>query len=118
MKRGEFSTSARVATFLTVLSDFNIELHHISGIYNLPSDFHSRNPVECNSSSCQICSYIEESENSKVRSISINEILSGNKNLLYTNRITWKKLQMECPDLRRVHAYLSQGTRPSTKNTK
>ena len=25
---------------------------------------------------------------------------------------------MECPDLRKAHAYLSQGTRPSTKNTK
>ena len=25
---------------------------------------------------------------------------------------------MECPDLRKAHSYLSQGTRPSTKNTK
>ena len=25
---------------------------------------------------------------------------------------------MECPDLRKAHTYLSQGTRPSTKNTK
>ena len=62
MKHGEFSTSARVATFLTILSDYNIELHHIAGNYNLPSDFHSCNPLICNSSSCQVCSFIEESE--------------------------------------------------------
>ena len=36
----------------------------------------------------------------------------------YSNRVAWKKLQMECPDLRRTHGFLSQGTRPSTKNTK
>ena len=118
MKRGEFSSSARVATFLTVLSDFNIELHHISGTYNLPSDFFSRNPMDCDSSSCQICSYVSESENAAVRSVTINDILSGKTKLPYTNRSTWKKLQMECPDLRRTHAHLSQGTRPSTKNTK
>ena len=118
MKRGEFSTSARVATFLTILSDFNVELHHIAGSYNLPSDFHSRNPIACNSSSCQVCTYITESETSSVRSVTAQEIISGQKNLPCTNRSTWKKLQMDCPDLRRVHAYLSQGTRPSTKNTK
>lgn len=118
MCRGEFSASARVATFLTTLSDHHVELHHIAGNYNLPSDFHSRNPISCNSSSCQICTYISESETSAVRVVSAEEILSGQKNLPYTNRQTWKSLQMEDPDLRRVHAFLSQGTRPSTKNTK
>lgn len=118
MCRGEFSASARVATFLTTLSDHNVDLHHIAGSYNLPSDFHSRNPMTCNSSSCQICTYISESENSAVRVVSADEILSGQKNLPYTNRLTWKSLQIEDPDLRRLHAYLSQGTRPSTKNTK
>ena len=116
MKHGEFSTSACVATFLTILSDYNIELHHIAGNYNLPSDFHSHNPLICNSS--QACSFIEESETSPVRLITSNEVISGQKNLPYTNRTTWKSLQMECPDLRKAHAYLSQGTRPSTKNTK
>ena len=36
----------------------------------------------------------------------------------YANRNTWKKLQMECPDLRRTHGFLSQGPCPSSKNTK
>ena len=56
MTRGEFSTSARIATFLSHLSQYDIELHCISGQMNLPSDFHSRNPQPCDSpSSCQIC---------------------------------------------------------------
>ena len=48
MQRGEFSTSARVATFLSNLSQHRVDLHFISGQMNLPSDFHSRNPPECN----------------------------------------------------------------------
>ena len=118
MCRGEFSASARVATFLTILSDLHVELHHIAGNYNLPSDFHSRNPTECSSSSCQICTYISDSESSAVRTITAEDVLSGQKNLPYTNRQSWRSLQMEDPDLRRVHGFLSQGTRPSTKNTK
>ena len=36
----------------------------------------------------------------------------------FLNRSTIKQLQMDCPDLRRVHAHLSQGTRPTTKRKK
>ena len=31
MRRGQFSTSARVATFMSALSQFNVEVQHISG---------------------------------------------------------------------------------------
>ena len=118
MRRGEFSTSARVATFMATLSEFNIEVQHISGLFNLPSDFLSRNPLECDSQNCQLCKFISETESSVVRAVSVKDVLGGRTAVPFSNRAAWKNLQMECPDLRRLHAHLSNGTRPTAKNTK
>ena len=117
MARGEFSTSARVATFLSTLSDLNVQLHHIKGEMNLPSDFHSRHPQRCESESCQICKFINQADDIAVRSVSVDEIISGQYDAPYANRSAWKSLQLECPDLRRVHAHLSKGTKPADKRT-
>ena len=118
MRRGEFSTSARVATFMSTLSELNVEVQHISGNVNLPSDFLSRNPMSCNSEHCQVCKFISESDSVVVRSISARDILAGRGAVPFTNRGAWKSLQSECHDLRRVHSHLSNGTRPSAKNSK
>ena len=48
----------------------------------------------------------------------MKDVLSGHQPVPFGNRGAWKKLQMECNDLRRVHAHLVNGTRPATKNTK
>ena len=37
--------------------------------------------------------------------------------LPFTTRSAWTDIQSECPDLRRTHAHLKQGTRPSKKLT-
>ena len=118
MRRGEFSTSARVATFMSALSQFNVEVQHISGSYNLPSDFLSRNPLNCESENCQLCRFITETEDSVVRGVAVKDVLSGHASVPFSNRTAWKNLQMECPDLRKVHAHLTNGTRPTAKNTK
>ena len=117
MQRGEFSTSARVATFLSYLSQHRVDLHFISGQMNLPSDFHSRNPPGCESASCQICKFVKESEDITVRSVTVEDILSGHGTVPYNNRNAWKSLQLECSDLRKVHAHLSKGTKPSPKKS-
>lgn len=117
LARGHFSASPRVATFLTVASRYQVQIQHLAGTSNLPSDFASRNPTECYEPSCQICSFIAELENSAVRATTVSDILSGTAKLPYTTRSAWLATQRECPDLRRVHAHLSQGTRPSRKLT-
>ena len=117
MTRGEFSTSARVSTFLSTVSEFNIEVHHISGEMNMPSDFHSRNPQDCSSDSCQVCKFLSAADNIAVCAVSVDAILSGQFDAPYANRMAWKSLQLECPDLRRVHAHLSKGTKPADKRT-
>ena len=118
MRRGQFSTSARVATFMSTLSEYNVEVQHISGSLNLPSDFLSRNPPSCESRSCQICKFIDDSDTAVVRHVSVQEVLAGHKSVPFANRGAWRTLQMECNDLRRVHAHLTNGTRPTAKNTK
>ena len=68
LSRGEFSTSARVSTFLSTLSRYNISLQYIPGSSNLPADYQSRNPAECSDKRCQVCKFIEECKNASVLS--------------------------------------------------
>ena len=93
MSRGKFSSSARVATFMSVLSEYNVELQHISGSVNLPSDYHSRNPPDCLNSSCQICKFIAESNDVVVKTVTVDDILSGRTKVPFANKQTWLTLQ-------------------------
>ncbi len=115
--RGEFSTSSRVTTFLSTLSRYQARLNHIAGAVNLPSDFASRNPIKCPQQDCQICKFIRETDQSVIRNVSTKDVLDGISVMPFTNRPAWKTTQLECPDLRRAHSHLTQGTRPSKKET-
>ena len=115
--RGEFSASPRVTSFLTTVSRYQVSLQHLAGKANLPSDFTSRNAPDCSEPTCQICTFVHEMEDSVVRSVSLQDILDKKSNLPFTTRSAWLQIQNDCPDLRRVHAHLKQGTRPSKKIT-
>ena len=115
MLRGEFSTSARVATFLSTLAQYNVELQHLKGSSNLPSDFQSRNPPMCVSGSCQICKFVSEISDSVVRRLTVEDILAGRAQVPYSNKGAWREIQQACQDLKRVFAYLSAGTRPTPR---
>ena len=103
---------------MSTLSQFNVEVQHIKGIYNLPSVFHSRHPAECDSYSCQICKFVSESDSVVVRGTSVDKIFAGQASVPYANHAFWKNVQMDCPDRRRVHAHLSQETHPNAKKSK
>ncbi len=115
--RGEFSSSPRVTSFLSIASRYQVTLQHLSGSANIPSDFASRNAPDCTEPSCQICTFIALMESSVVRTVTSEDIISGKSSLPYTSRNAWKSIQADCPDLRRVHAHLQCGTRPSKKST-
>ena len=83
---------ARVATFLSILSEFRIELKHLKGDMNIPSDFQSRNPPECISDLCQVCKFVAETSDSVVRKITVDEVLAGHVKVPYSNRGVWKDL--------------------------
>ena len=115
--RGQFSNSSRVTSFLSTVSRYNVQIQHIAGIANLPSDYSSRNPLICADGSCQICKFIHELEECPVRSITVSDVLNGNASMPFVTRASWLSAQQECKDLRRTHAHLCQGTRPSKKAT-
>ena len=115
--RGEFSASPRVSTFLSTVSRYQASVRHVSGSAILPSDFASRNAAPCEDDACQVCTFTRLTQDSVIRRTSIQDILSGNGHLPFTSRTAWLATQSECPDLRRTHAHLQQGTRPSKKLT-
>lgn len=110
--RGEFSASPRVSTFLSTASRFQASIRHISGQAILPSDFASRNAPDCDDPTCQICTFINQQEDSVVRHITTKDILDGPSKLPFTSRAAWLSIQSECSYLRRTAAHLRQGTRP------
>ena len=66
----------------------------------------SRNAPPCDDPRCQICSFVSQAEDSVVRPISFQRVLSGPVALPFTTRSVWLHTQQECPALRRVHSHL------------
>ena len=116
LRRGEFSASPRVTSFLSVVSHYQIDILHLAGSANIPSDFSSRNAPEFNNPQCQVCSFISITEDSVVRSTSSHDINSVSR-VPFTTHSSWIQIQSECPDLRRTNAHLQQATRSSKKLT-
>ena len=118
LSRGCFSSSLRVNTFLSIASCYNVNIRHLSGSANLPSDFSSRNAPQCIDPTCQICKFVEEIEESVVvNSVTVSDITSGKLKAPFTSRSAWLATQSECHDICKVIAHLKQGTRPSKKLT-
>ena len=115
LKKGQFSASARLSTFLSTVSRFQAVIQHISGAKNVPSDYLSRHPLNCDSPSCSICTWVSKTMDSVVQSLTVNDITEGRVTMPFTNRKTWSDLQDECKDLRKVKSFRQQGTNPSKK---
>ncbi len=94
-----------------------VQAYEKSGATILPSDFASRNAAPCEDKSCQICIFRRQTQDSVIRQASIQDIMSDDARLPFTSHTAWLSIQAECPDLRRTHAHLQQGTRPSKKLT-
>ena len=117
LKRGEFSMSARLSTFMSTTSRYNADVRHIPGSLNVVSDFSSRNPVTCPSpSSCAMCKFVAEEMNSVVQRITVEDILTGRAKVPWTNRTPWRDIQEECSTLRKVKFFKSRGTHPGKKS--
>ena len=107
LQRGEFSTSPRVTTFLSIASRYAVEIMHIKGTSNVFSDFASRHPVKCEADNCAVCEFVSETCNASVGEITVSDVLSGKTKIPYTTKSSWLKIQQLCPDLQRVRKYLN-----------
>ena len=116
LKRGEFSASSRLSTFLSAVSRYQAQVSHISGAVNLSADYASRQPLHCNSDSCSVCKFLSEVMDSVVQTITVDDVIQGRSRIPFTNRNTWIKVQEECNDLRKVIKFRKQGTTPNKKS--
>ena len=110
LQRGQFSSSPKVTTFLSAATRYSVEILHIPGSSNLFSDFASRNPVQCKSPQCAVCSFVEETISSSVGEISVTDVLSGKTKVPFATKASWLKIQQSCPDLTMVHKYITAST--------
>ena len=110
------SASPHVSTFLSE-SQYWVSVRHVSGSAILPSHFSSHNAAPCEDEACQVCAFTKLTQESVVRHISTQDILSGTKHLPFTSCTTWLTTRAKSTDLRRTRAHLQQGTPPSKKLT-
>ena len=116
LQRGEFSTSARLSSFLSSVSQYQAEIFHIPGNSNLLSDYASRHPLQCSSPKCSICKFVAEAMDSIVQSLSVEDVIEGRSALPFRNCNTCKDVEEECDTIRKIFSFKSHGTVPSRKS--
>ena len=107
-QRGAFSSSSRISSFLTGLSAMSVELRYTPGKVLYTSDYASRHPPKCNSTRCQICSFVQQWEDigdnaTRIRHLSVEDIKSGKSIMPLTQRKVWRNIQKRDP----VHTKLT-----------
>ena len=122
-KLGAFSTSARIATFLTTINSMNVEILHKAG-KNIPLvDYISRNPNTCSDTNCQICKFVEEhvqigDNTNKLNSIQIQDILSGKLNVPFLQRNSWIDVQHRDGTHIKLKTLIANSQAPERRKTK
>lgn len=113
LKQGLISTSSKVASFLSSLSENNIEIVHFPGSSTKVADFSSRNPLPCKEKRCQICSYAFEltqvGDMCNIMKVTVADLESGEYKLPLSEKPTWLKLQKEDDTHRRLHKLITSG---------
>ena len=122
-KMGAFSSSARIATFLTSISSMNIDIHHIPGKNLKLVDYISRHPNNCPNKSCQICKFVNEEAEigdnvSKLNSLQVQDILSGNVGIPFTQRQSWIEAQNRDKTHINLKELISTSQAPEKRKTK
>ena len=86
LKQGKFSTSSRIAAFLTTVNTYDVKLVHKAGKDIALTDYLSRHPAHCDNGKCQICEFAKdqvEIGNALVHKITVDEILDGKYTVPY-----------------------------------
>ena len=120
---GRFSSSPRIATFLSTLASFPIRVEHRSGAHMMITDHASRNPPPPCEGNCQLCKFIAEDavEGDLAGQIySIDEegkMEDGQENVPYLQLKTWRSLQSNDPVHTRLCSLIKSGQEPEKRRT-
>ena len=137
LSQGKFSSSKLINFILTGISELNLTFQHMSGKMgqNFADDHGSRNPIECSDrDNCKICTFVSDCANLVASHISLcvgknatligqitaeenknnlpQDIITGRKNIPFTNRKAMMFLQNQDPTLIRVRELLVAGEGP------
>ena len=93
LKKGKFSLSPRIQTFLNNMGKVSCDVQHISGKsgQNQIADFQSRNTANCTAEICQLCEYV----NQQADTIIDGKIATIQTDVPYSNRLSWKNVQSQ-----------------------
>lgn len=83
-----FSNSARVMTFLTAVSRYQVKVSHIAGEKIPFTDFASRNIVECSDKCCQVCKFVQEFSEQVVRSLTVHDVFQSQGMARYSKGVS------------------------------
>ena len=124
MKTGAFSSSARVASFLTGLSALTVEVVHKPGKEMITSDYNSRHPNSCSYDKCKICKFSFEMETVgdsvvyNINSINATDVDNGMIKMPHCQRPAWKKVQSQDHVHKMLLAMVRDSKLPEKKKTK
>ena len=112
IKKGKFSASSRMSSFLCSISRYKIDIQHVSGKYknNIAADYLSRNPARCKNDSCNVCKFIKETA-----ILASNDIRLDDNNIPLGSTGSWKKLQMEDYACSEAYKRLKSGQQPNKR---
>ena len=109
LKKGEFSLSSQLSTFLMTFNEINVSLCHISGKAS------NRDPIKCTNENFQVYKSLSVESPIPVKSLNTEDIISGNFKIPCTNHVSWKNVQKKNNDFCEVYSHLSFGSRPGKK---
>jgi hypothetical protein len=115
IKKGKFSASARMNSFITNINRIPVEVLHVSGKANLNAggDMHSRNPSTCNTELCTICTFVNTSIQSVLNPTATLGAISSRT--LY-NPKSWAAAQNSNAACKTAASHLRTGKQPSKKS--
>ena len=114
IKKGNFSTSSRMSSFLTNLNRIPIISNHISGKAKLNpiADHQSRFPSQCQSDVCSICRFVDETIASVLEPEAKNCSIMTESNEGFASRSAWKQAQNENKACQLTKHFLTTGKPP------
>ena len=122
-RRGAYSTSPKLSSFLSGLSTLSVEVRHKAGKDMHTSDFLSRHPMKCGHENCTVCSFIKKwdtiGENCvDIRSVSITEVSNGEAAMPFHQRKTWLGLQTSDSVHAKLRHLIEVSQSPEKKKTR
>lgn len=124
--RGDFSSSVRVAYYLSAIAQVPCYVVHKPGL-NHPGDYDSRNPVACDlpAGKCQVCNFAFQESGPSAQellyqphppivgaALTVADIDSGELTIPFTQTSGWKNIQEADPTLSKLKLHIGGGTIP------